>query len=136
MQGSRVFPLTLILVALCFESFESASAGAPRLTWQRSALFAGLGEASALAFDPDTGRLAVGDEQGVWLSGGAAAAARVLRRGPASRPPPGATPVNSPAVSQVLNRRRLIDDLVMSSSLLRAEPLPTHNAKLHAARLH
>jgi hypothetical protein len=79
MQISRVSALSLLLIAL---SFESASAEAPRLIWQRSTLFPGLGEASALAFDPDTGRLAVGDEQGVWLSGGAAAAARVLRRGP------------------------------------------------------
>ena len=71
--------LWLLLLAL---SLESASAEAPDLRWQRSTLFPALGEVSALAFDPDTGRVAVGDEQGVWLSGGAPAAARVLRRGP------------------------------------------------------
>jgi hypothetical protein len=79
MQGSLGFALSLFLIAL---SAESATAEAPRLNWQRSTLFPGLGEASALAFDPDTGRVAVGDEQGVWLSRGAAAASRVLHRGP------------------------------------------------------
>jgi hypothetical protein len=79
MQSSRASVLLPLLIAL---SVESASAEATRLSWRRSTLFPGLGEASALAFDPDTGRLAVGDEQGVWLSGGAPASARVLRRGP------------------------------------------------------
>jgi hypothetical protein len=79
MQSSRASVLSLLLIALLL---ESASAEVPLFHWQRSTLFPGLGEPSALAFDPGTGRLAVGDEQGVWLSGGAPAAARVLRRGP------------------------------------------------------
>jgi hypothetical protein len=69
----------LLLIVL---SLESAGAEAPLLEWRRSALFPGLGDPSALAFDPHTGRLAVGDEQGVWLSDGKPAAARVLHRGP------------------------------------------------------
>ena len=76
MQSSRASVLLPLLIALCV---ESASAEATRLSWRRSTLFPGLGEASALAFDPGTGRLAVGDEQGVWLSGGAPASARVLQ---------------------------------------------------------
>jgi hypothetical protein len=79
MPNSRASVLSLLLLAL---SLESASASAPLLRWQRSALFPGLDEASAVAFDPATGRLAVGDAQGVWLSAGEPATARVLRRGP------------------------------------------------------
>jgi hypothetical protein len=89
MQRSRpsAFSVLMILLSvlwllLLVFFLESASAEAPRLRWQRSTLFPGLGEVSALAFDPDTGRLAVGDEQGVWVSSGVPAAARVLRRGP------------------------------------------------------
>ncbi len=89
MQRSRPSALPVPAIALAVLwllllgfLLESASAEAPRLRWQRSALFPGLGEATALAFDPGTGRLAVGDEQGVWVTSGVPAAARALRRGP------------------------------------------------------
>jgi hypothetical protein len=71
--------LSLLLIAL---AVESARAEAPFWSWQRSRLFPGLSEVSALAFDPKTDRLAVGDEGGVWFAGGASGATKVLRRGP------------------------------------------------------
>jgi hypothetical protein len=79
MRSPRASALLLLLIAL---SLGSARAATPLWSWQRSELFPGLGEPSALAFDPGTGRLAVGDERGVWLSGAGSGAARVLRRGP------------------------------------------------------
>jgi len=89
MRSSRAATLLLLLVSLSALSLllvalavESARAEAPRWSWQRSRLFPGLSEASALAFDPKTDRLAVGDEAGVWFAEGASGATRVLRRGP------------------------------------------------------
>ena len=89
MRSSRASVLSFLLIALSALSLllialavESARAGAPLWSWQRSGLFPGLGEASALAFDPKTDRLAVGDEAGVWFAEGTSGATRVLRRGP------------------------------------------------------
>jgi hypothetical protein len=89
MQSSRASVFLLLLITLSALSLllialavESARADAPRWSWQRSRLFPGLSEASALAFDPKTERLAVGDEGGVWFAEGASGATRVLRRGP------------------------------------------------------
>jgi len=89
MRSPRASFLSLLLIALSALSLllialavESASAEAPLWSWQRSQLFPGLSETSALAFDPKTDRLAVGDEGGVWLAGGASGATKVLRRGP------------------------------------------------------
>jgi ligand-binding sensor domain-containing protein len=89
MRSSRASVLSLLLIALSVLSpvlialaAESARAEALGWSWQRSRLFPGLGEASALAFDPDTDRLAVGDEGGVWLFAEASGPTRVLRRGP------------------------------------------------------
>ena len=89
MRSSRASVLSLLLITLSALSLllialavESARADAPLWSWQRSSLFPGLSEASALAFDPKTERLAVGDEGGVWFAEGASGATRVLRRGP------------------------------------------------------
>jgi hypothetical protein len=89
MRSSRVSVLSLLLILLSVLSLllmalavESARAEAPFWSWQRSRLFPGLSEASALAFDPKTDRLAVGDEAGVWFAREASAPTRVLRRGP------------------------------------------------------
>ena len=89
MRSSRASVLSLLLITLSVLSLllialavESARAEAPLWSWQRSRLFPGLSEASALAFDPKTDRLAVGDEGGVWFARGTSGATRVLRRGP------------------------------------------------------
>jgi len=89
MRSPRASFLSLLLIALSALSLllialavESARAEAPLWSWQRSRLFPGLSEASALAFDPKTDRLAVGDEGGVWFARGASGATKVLRRGP------------------------------------------------------
>jgi hypothetical protein len=89
MRSPRASFLSLLLIALSALSLllialavESARAEAPLWSWQHSRLFPGLGEASALAFDPKTDHLAVGDEGGVWFARGASAATKVLRRGP------------------------------------------------------
>jgi hypothetical protein len=89
MRSSSASALSLLLLVLSVLSLlllalvvESAKAEAPLWSWQRARLVPGLGEASALAFDPKTDRLAVGDEGGVWRAGGPSGATRVLRRGP------------------------------------------------------
>jgi hypothetical protein len=82
MRSSSAPVLSLFLIVLPVLPIASARAEAPHWSWQRTRLFPGLGAASALAFDPETDRLAVGDEGGVWLAGGASAVTRVLRRGP------------------------------------------------------
>jgi len=72
---------------------EAAPAGAPELApagtrepaplrWERSDALPGLGEASAVAFDSETGQLAVGDAQGTWLLEEGRGARRISRRGP------------------------------------------------------
>ena len=89
MRSSRasalpLLPVVLPLLSLLLSAFaaERARAEAPRWSWQPSSLVPGLSQVSALACDPRTGRLAVGDEEGVWLAKREARATRVLRRGP------------------------------------------------------
>jgi len=86
MRSSRAcaLPLLPVLLSLLLSAFavERARAEAPRWSWQPSSLVPGLSQVSALACDPRTGRLALGDEEGVWLSKREARATRVLRRGP------------------------------------------------------
>jgi len=54
----------------------------PFLAWQRLALEGGDEAASALAFEPRTGRVAVAAARGAFVATPGAIAARVLRRGP------------------------------------------------------
>jgi hypothetical protein len=67
------------LLAALVASLPAAGAA---LEWRLSSAVAGLGEASAVAWDGARGRLAVGDAAGVWLGALDGPGSRVLRRGP------------------------------------------------------
>jgi hypothetical protein len=54
----------------------------PRVLWRSQAALPGVRDAEALASDPASGRVALGDARGVWLIAGEGAPRRLLGRGP------------------------------------------------------
>jgi hypothetical protein len=58
------------------------ASAAPRVAWRSVAASPGMRDGEALAFDPASGRVAVGDARGVWLLEEASGPRRVLGRGP------------------------------------------------------
>ena len=66
-----VFLAPVLLAALCLGAWgadagDLASSHA-RFEWRRATEWAALREASAVAVDAESGRIAVGDDVGVWL---------------------------------------------------------------------
>jgi hypothetical protein len=88
--GAGVFPAPAFSRGLAPQPVWAAPVSpvpAPELVggpveWQRSAAFAGLGEASAVAVDAAGSRVAAGDEDGAWLLEGEGHARRVAAPGP------------------------------------------------------
>jgi hypothetical protein len=82
-DAKRASPWLATILALLSLSARAAEAGELRPLQWRSALV-GLGGkgVAALAVEPETGRLAVGDERGVWIGRSGRAFRRVLHRGP------------------------------------------------------
>jgi hypothetical protein len=80
----RAAALAMLLAAALSGGAASArpAAGAPRISWRSHPALPGVRDAEALAFDPASGRIAVGDARGVWLVAGEGAPRRLLGRGP------------------------------------------------------
>jgi hypothetical protein len=74
-------PLLLLLLILALPSALRAEEEA-RLAWRSASALPGMREGEALAFDPASGRIALGDARGVWLLEAEGTPRRALGRGP------------------------------------------------------
>jgi len=83
-------PLRLVGLSLAAACFALLLCGAPlraapasqRVEWRSLSALPGMRDGEALAFDPASGRIALGDARGVWLLQDAGSPRRVLGRGP------------------------------------------------------
>jgi hypothetical protein len=80
--GAALFAAGLPLAARAASEGAAPSPEAARVSWRSHAAWPGTREAEAVALDPASGRVAVGDARGVWLAAGTASPRRVLGRGP------------------------------------------------------
>jgi hypothetical protein len=80
-MGKRCVVSSIVALLL---SAGGAGAGAPepRVAWRSESALPGMREGEALAFDPASGRIALGDARGVWLLEPAGTPRRALGRGP------------------------------------------------------
>ena len=83
MTTRRPPSLLLVLLLVCLP--VPAARGATeeeRIAWRSASALPGMREGEALAFDPASGRIALGDARGVWLLEAEGTPRRALGRGP------------------------------------------------------
>jgi hypothetical protein len=74
--------LLLVLLLLLTTPAARATGEEVRIAWRSEFALPGMREGEALAFDPASGRIALGDARGVWLLEPAGTPRRALGRGP------------------------------------------------------
>jgi hypothetical protein len=75
-------PGLLVAALLAGAGVRAAAPQLPEVAWRSRSGLPGIRDAEALALEPASGRIALGDARGVWLLEGEAAPRRVLGRGP------------------------------------------------------
>ncbi|HVH07484.1 MAG TPA: hypothetical protein VNE71_15950, partial [Myxococcota bacterium] len=80
-MGRSTAALVACVLALAPARSEPVAPAEP-VAWRSESALPGMREGEALAFDPASGRIALGDGRGVWLLEAAGTPRRVLGRGP------------------------------------------------------
>lgn len=80
-MGRSTAALVACVLALAPARSEPVAPAEP-VAWRSESALPGMREGEALAFDPASGRIALGDARGVWLLEAAGTPRRVLGRGP------------------------------------------------------
>jgi hypothetical protein len=79
---ARLLAAAALLAAALSAAAAGSGAATTRVSWRSHPALPGVRDAEALAFDPASGRIAIGDARGVWLVAGEGAPRRLLGRGP------------------------------------------------------